>query len=309
MNIDLVYLWVDDTDYDWKRKILKYRENFSNYDEDAINPCRFYNNDELKYSLRSVEKYAPWIRKIFIVTDNQIPKWLNTDNPKIRIVDHKEIIPEKYLPLFNSCAIESRLPFIPDLSEYFLYANDDTLFWNSVDEDFFFKEEKPIFRMEKFFNRHKRKRLYGKTIQRAYDLVSQKYNCDFYAFYPHHNIDSYRKSVFMECIKVFQKEFDDTMSNRFREESDIQRSIVAFYSIAEGKGILKPVRLNLIQKICGIARDSSCFNLRHNISKNILKKKTKLICLNDSVNTTDKIREKTREILEQKFSEKSSFER
>ena len=78
-----------------------------------------------KYSLRSVEMYAPWIRKIFIVTDNQVPKWLDTSNPKIRIVDHKEILPEVSLPCFNSRLIEHFLYKIPGLSEHFLYANDD----------------------------------------------------------------------------------------------------------------------------------------------------------------------------------------
>ena len=54
LPIDLVYLWVDDTDYNWKKKINRYRENLEQYDSDATDICRFYNNDELKYSLRSV---------------------------------------------------------------------------------------------------------------------------------------------------------------------------------------------------------------------------------------------------------------
>ena len=82
---------------------------------------RYANNDELKYSLRSIAMYAPWVRKVFIVTDNQVPAWLDTSNPKVRIVDHAEIMPAESLPCFNSSLIEHFLYKIPGLSEHFLY--------------------------------------------------------------------------------------------------------------------------------------------------------------------------------------------
>lgn len=81
--------------------------------------------------------YAPWINKIFIVTDNQIPDWLDTNHPKIRIIDHKEIMPEECLPCFNSNAIETCIDNITELSEYFLYANDDMFFSSPVKPDDF----------------------------------------------------------------------------------------------------------------------------------------------------------------------------
>ena len=183
MKIDLVYLWVDDTDWEWKRRRNKYIDTFDEYDEDATDECRFYNNDELKYSLRSVEKNAPWVNKIFIVTDNQIPEWLDTENEKIKIVNHCDIIPEQYLPIFNSNAIESRIPFISGLSEYFLYANDDTFFWNPVEKDFFFKDNKPIFRRGKYLKKSKVcKRLYGTTIQYSYNTLSKNIQFRFLHF-------------------------------------------------------------------------------------------------------------------------------
>ena len=89
---------------------------------------RYVNNDELKYSLRSVERYAPWIRKIFIVTDDQTPEWLDIENPKIKIIDHKEILPAESLPCFNSNVLEHFLCKISNLSEYFILSNDDTFF-------------------------------------------------------------------------------------------------------------------------------------------------------------------------------------
>ena len=123
-SIDLVYLWVDGNDPNWQakrnaffgRKVENSSSNFNG---------RYANNDELKYSLRSVERYAPWFRKIFIVTDDQTPEWLDIENPKIKIIDHKEILPHESLPCFNASVIEHFLHKIPDLSEHFLFSNDD----------------------------------------------------------------------------------------------------------------------------------------------------------------------------------------
>ena len=110
-KIDLVYLWVDGSDEKWAEKkanaLAKYKGIALN--KDTVASCRFLQNDELKYSLRSVEKYASWINHIYIVTDNQVPKWLNLDNPKITIVNQNEIMPSKFLPCFNSCAIETHI--------------------------------------------------------------------------------------------------------------------------------------------------------------------------------------------------------
>ena len=118
--IDLVYLWIDNKDPVWVKKKAEYDKNSANYNKDAVSDCRFINNDELKYSLRSVEKNIPWINKIYIVTDNQIPKWLNTENNKIMPVNHSEIIPGCKLPLYNFCAIETRIPFIKGFLEYYI---------------------------------------------------------------------------------------------------------------------------------------------------------------------------------------------
>src|SRR5574344_661291 len=135
MEIDLVYLWVNGDDETWAKKKAHAlaKRTGETLSKDSVDKCRFQDNDELKYSLRSVEKYAPWINKIYIVTDNQIPEWLNTDNKKIKIVDHKEILPEDALPTFNSSAIETRITKIPNLSEHFLFANDDMMFFNEVE--------------------------------------------------------------------------------------------------------------------------------------------------------------------------------
>ena len=111
-------------------------------DED-LSSNRFADNNELKYSLRSVEKYAPWVRKIFIVTNGQIPSWLNLNNPRISIVAHDEIFLNKtHLPTFSSPAIESHIHRIPGLSKKFIYMNDDVFFGSEVWPDDFYTHSK-----------------------------------------------------------------------------------------------------------------------------------------------------------------------
>ena len=104
-NIDLVYLWVDGNDPKWQAKRNAF---FGRKVENSLSSFngRYVNNDELKYSLRSVERYAPWIRKIFIVADNQKPKWLDISNPKIQIIDQNNLLPHKSCLLYTSDAAD-----------------------------------------------------------------------------------------------------------------------------------------------------------------------------------------------------------
>lgn len=121
--IDLVYTWVNGTD----ERLLEQMSQYTNDHEMHSN--RFSDNNELMYSLRSIEKFAPWVRHIYIVTNGQIPSWLNLENPRISVVPHSDIVqPEMAdvaLPTFSSMAIEMMLHRIPNLSERFIYMNDD----------------------------------------------------------------------------------------------------------------------------------------------------------------------------------------
>jgi len=100
---------------------------------------RYEDHDELRYSLRSVFKHAPWVRQIFIVTNGQIPSWLDINSPRVTIITHEEIFPNKdHLPTFSSRAIESHLHKIPGLADNFIYLNDDFMFGKEVwPEDFY----------------------------------------------------------------------------------------------------------------------------------------------------------------------------
>lgn len=138
-NVDIVYTWVDDSDPDWQRARKSTLErNFYSTTVDANSAVRFRNRDELKYSLRSVFKFAPFFNHIYIVTSGQKPRWLR-DHPRITIVPHYLIFKNtSNLPTFNSHAIEANLHRIPGLSDKFIYLNDDVMFGSPVSiSDFF----------------------------------------------------------------------------------------------------------------------------------------------------------------------------
>jgi hypothetical protein len=140
--IDAVYTWVDGDDPAWRaRKARALRENgwVAGSNEQTANDSRFLSRDELRFSLRSLHAYAPWIRHVFVVTDDQVPAWLDTSRDDLTVVSHREIFGGTgRLPTFNSQAIESRLHRIPGLSEHFLYLNDDVFLGRPVAPEMFF---------------------------------------------------------------------------------------------------------------------------------------------------------------------------
>jgi hypothetical protein len=123
--VDFVFTWVDGTDPHHAAKRARY---LSEAEVDGADSSHYRDNGELRYALRSLETYAPWTRRVFLVTDGQIPVWLNTDHPKIRVVDHSECIPSSYLPTFSCRIIEAHLHRIVELAEHYIYCNDDFFF-------------------------------------------------------------------------------------------------------------------------------------------------------------------------------------
>ncbi|MDA9226742.1 stealth family protein [Methylophilaceae bacterium] len=148
-QIDIVYLWVNSNDAQWQKKrqesfdiFLKDNENdialYANVDG------RFRDNEELRFNLRCLEKFFPEHGHIFVITDNQRPKWLAL-NTGITIIDHQDIIPEKINPIFASAHIESYIHHIPNLSENFFYLNDDIFFGMPVDKHWWFNKKLKYF--------------------------------------------------------------------------------------------------------------------------------------------------------------------
>jgi Stealth protein CR2, conserved region 2/Stealth protein CR1, conserved region 1 len=153
--VDVVVAWVDGRDPEHRAKRKRYLADPGGdaKPERAANiERRFSDNDEIRFCLRSIRNYAPWVRTIWLVTDNQVPASIDrreAERHNIRIVDHREIFRgyEELLPTFNSYAIESMLWRIEGLADRFLYFNDDMMLVGPVEPtDFFSNDGKVILR-------------------------------------------------------------------------------------------------------------------------------------------------------------------
>ena len=144
-KIDFVLPWVDGGDPQWRSEKKRYAAiEIGAAAGDANNECRYNDLGLLKYWFRSVERFAPWVNRVFFVTCGQKPDWLDESNPKLRLVDHKEYIPSDYLPTFQSNTIELNLHRIAELSEHFVLFNDDMFLLRPVKPEFFFKRGLPV---------------------------------------------------------------------------------------------------------------------------------------------------------------------
>ena len=304
MDIDIVYLWVDGNDPVWLKKRQPYLKT-------EINTTgRYQDNQELKYSLRSIDQHLPWIRKIFIVTDQQIPPFVDINHPKIEIIDHTTLLPKEILPTFNSSVLDYFVYKIPGLSEHFLYANDDMFVYDDLSPSFFFQEGVPILRMKynplihykiqfkKLF--HLRINNYRLAIENAYRIFKNKFN-QFYPITSHHNIDACLKSDYQRIVEeVFAEELAPSFRNRFRDKTDIQRILIIYYGLVNKTGVLKYV-----------GRKESCRIRVHrsNYDKYIRKYNPQLFCLNDTEHANDSHREQVAPFLEKLFPNKAAFEK
>lgn len=244
--IDVVYTWVDGRDRAWRRNLevaLATESLDRNTLRRGASESRFHNRGELRYSLRSLDMYARFVRRIFIVTADQTPSWLDLGNPRIRVVSHCEIFPRsEHLPTFNSHAIECHLHRIPGLSEHFLYLNDDVMFSHWVTPaDFFGARGNPIVYLDsrrvawrgwdpryrhpaQCAARNNSRFLearYGARITRRIDHVP-------YAL---------RRSDLAHLWELMPEALDRTSGHRFRHPDDLSlvSSLAQFYGVALGR--------------------------------------------------------------------------
>jgi hypothetical protein len=228
--IDIVYTWVDDADAVWRagknaaeRRLAVGQASLH---EQATNDARYTSRDELRYSLRSIHQYAPWVRNIFLVTAGQVPGWLDTEYPGLKVIDHRDIFSDPTaLPTFNSHAIESQLHHIPGLAEHFLYLNDDVFFGRPVRPDRFFHPNG----LSKFFMSKALipsgqikpqdlpvdaagKNSRGLIAQQFGTVISQKMK---------HTPHALRCSVLAEIEEVYARAHWVTQHSRFRSPNDI----------------------------------------------------------------------------------------
>lgn len=155
-EIDFSITWVDGADPQWreaKRRAAGETGDNANttaettaasQDREANGEGRFRDTGLLRFWFRAVERFAPWVHRIFFVTCGQRPAWLNPSHPKLRLVDHSDYMPAEFLPTFHSNAIELNLHRISELSERFVMFNDDIFLLRPVTPEYFFKHGKPV---------------------------------------------------------------------------------------------------------------------------------------------------------------------
>lgn len=120
--VDVVILWVDVADEQWQRRRDGARGGFLQQYVGATNDW-----DLLRYLLRGIDQYCPWVRRVHLVTPGQTPSWLDTSADGIVVVDQDSLLPDGHAPTFNSMAVEANLDRIPGLADRFVYFNDDML--------------------------------------------------------------------------------------------------------------------------------------------------------------------------------------
>lgn len=227
--IDVVFTWVNNTDKKWQEQYKQAcqsipSENVGLY---ATDPARFSNHNELFYSVHAVQTFMPWVRRIFIVTCNQQPDWLDEHaHPKVKIINHAEIIGKQYLPTFNSHVIEAHLHNIPDLSEHFIYFNDDIFAARHLPSNHFFEDNgiASLFVTSKSFKKMRTRGLITPTLtasEHAIELLGRHY--------PGINIDTplvhtympLRKTAFQKAWSLFEAEITHFLPNKVRNNFEI----------------------------------------------------------------------------------------
>lgn len=327
-KIDFVVTYLDSTDKKWQEERAKYSgEKLDSRNSEA----RYRNMDNFQHWFRSVERYAPWVHKIHIVTWGHVPEWLDTINPKINIVKHDEYIPEKYLPTFNSNVLDLNLDRIEGLSEKFVYFNDDMFLNSDTKPSDFFKNGLPTYQfaytpvlpIDKFntviFNNtfllnqlnFERKLLPKKSMSLKNGLRAVLLNLYFaplvlglkkyIGFYPSHMPYPVTKMAFKQLRTNFSESFDEVSTKKFRTSEDISIWLVADYLKATNQ--FYPQNLKKFGKYQLLNEKANFFE--------IFNSKYKIVCINDT--ESDSNFEKSKELLNialnEKFPEKSCFER
>ena len=332
-KIDIVYLWVDNTDKKWRKEKDKWFEKITgqkNVYKGVADEERFRDNGEFLHSLRSVSECVPWINHIYIITGfNQKPKWLNTKHPKITIVPHSEIMPKSAIPTFNATAIEMCIPNIKNLSEKFILMNDDMFFNKHVSPEFFFdKRGRAIVRFNSYTSHPKDIKQwmstldgYTKTLVKSAKILEDIFGKKLYFGRPSHGIDPYLKSSWLECKNnpEIKKQINKQVKNKFRTDDEIQRWTFNLYDLIMGRAVFIHARArkygknkisNFIYNLLHwrLVKKSNIVCTNAMLAKNaILKSPT--FCINDAPENDTKILMGNAKFLEERFPNKCEFEK
>ncbi len=327
--IDIVLFWVDGNDKEWLDEKSHYHNN-----KEGLNVSLYRDWDNLHYLFRAFEEFTPWVRKIHFVTWGHLPSWLNVGHPKLNIVNHKDYIDEKYLPVFSSHPLEINIHKLSGLAEKFILFNDDTFIINQLSSERFFKNGLPcdmlisnalsssslgsiILNDIEILNKHFLKKesirknifkwfnyRYKKDLMRNVSLLPWS---RFTGFVDPHMPQPFLKSTFKEVWSKESESLGQTLSSKFRECTNVNQYIFRYWQLV--KGDFYPVSM----------RDTKYFTISmENINNGkifdaIATQKYKMVCLNDSEDIeTIKDFEEAKQTIQESFEKilpnKSSFE-
>lgn len=246
--IDVVYTWVDSNDPVWQEHRHEYDNAFEVQNVSANNAERYADRNELRYSLRALNLFAPFVRNIYIVTADQHPDWLADDHPRVQVVSHRDIFPDPSdLPTFNSHSIEACLHRIPGLSENFVYFNDDVFVGREVGADDFFTmtgQAKVRLSPSQFVYEGEPEPDAIPTDWAAYNSVRLLQSA--FGLSPRRRVKHVplvmKKSVMEEIEAKYPNEVKQTRSARFRSTADIAlpSMFAQYYAMATGKAVEWP---------------------------------------------------------------------
>ena len=277
-NIDVVLTYVNQNDKIWRKQFIKEKNKRSGHiNANAVDDCRFRDWGTLRYVLRSIDKYAPFVNNVFLVVqmDSQVPDWVNRDT--VKVILHEEFIPEEVLPTYSSCAIEMYLHLIPGLSEKFIYFNDDMILWNPCrEEDFFIGDccvnSLKLFNEDNYYEQSEDK-LYCYINKLSTSIPNEVLNKSKQQYYTTHNVSSFLKSINAELYDKITETIKKR-SYQFRCKDSITQYIYIQYSILKNRCI----------NVAGMSSLVGGLEKGTNIFKNIyyiLNSSVKQICIND----------------------------
>ena len=329
VKIDFVVPWVDGSDKEW----IKERMKLEGVEGDlVVNDYRDW--DIFKYWFRAVETYAPWVNKIYLITYGHLPKFLNIDHPKLKIIKHEDYIPKEYLPTFSSHVIELNLHRIEGLSEHFVYFNDDTFINQPMEPEDFFIDGLPcdsaiinpivparydtisnimindIGIINQNFNKKevmKRDRWkwynHRNGVLNLLNLMFSPWS-RFPGLYQQHLPTSFLKSTFNT---VWEKEYDvldQTCQHQIRDyKYDVNQWLIKEWQMCEGNFMPRNHKIGERFLIDSVEEATKA-------AKALTSKKYKMVCLNDHYNGLD-LEKISKEIIlsfKEKFTENSHFE-
>lgn len=307
MRIDVVYTWVDGDDPIWRARKINVLQAHGKTAPAASHAARFRSAGEIRHSIASVLTYAPWVNRIFVVTDGQRPTWLTSLSPKVTVVDHQNIFGDQaWLPCFAARGIESQLHHIEGLAEHYIYFNDDMFLGRTVSPRVFFD---PHGRPKVFTNTRRPRRrpwharpelippdidaLHVGSVECSRQAV-KRITGQLIGYDIRHQVKAQSRSLMLEAERVFQEEFQRVASTPFRVTDTINPVYLhAFYGLATGRAVPHYVRSirqhanwkDLLVRLFALD-DSSMVSLkgpdRHAKLDRLLAVRPKFICINQT---------------------------